>query len=1147
MTEKTQRPFRSRLLWLSGFLLVFGFLTVLALPLYWGTLLGLILRSNNITYSSYERIGSSRFTLQGVEMTLDQESATIAIHCDQMIAPMPFSFALGRDRDLHLIGWEVNYDAEDISTPPATETDSSLPEITNQVVEYYKTGRPYINSLELREGRLTISECSIQFTEILLQSDNLSIQGTVNPQAIPFKIDTTLVDLTKIPLNISLLEQAVDIALKLRPDTNNLNIEGEIRYENQPITLRGVWDTDGLAPDSFICEADTLKIKAPWLTPYSLDESVIASLSFEWADGGWNATAKGEAAAQAAGESLGLNLSAQLSGNTESVTVSELEVSSSGLNAQLESELKMNIRELTIPKEAVFSFSGSLADQPFLPLQGTVEGKLRFAPTEEQTYPKVQLELSGNGIRYDRFESDTLVIDAQLDWPLLTIRSAELIADSAIQLEMKGGIHLENRAFESLSVDVLLTSAWVQQFLNDSPDFEKAEASLRLQGAWLKPQHTAALSIKGIREDTLGTGDIQLNWDALGTSFHNLDFNAAFPDKYAAVIKGNGSLAYSSGEALAFNLVGKSTGEINQNETLALSYECMADAKGIALKTLKLQQDTVAVFEASGIFPVGIHPATNEPIRLLAPDASFSFDLHTSQHGQALEKLFASGEWDVIEPSVELQLKGPLSSLIGHTHITAKKLIPLSSILSAQKFNSKVPIENLNARLSFNENGITLENFQVLVFEKQIQSTAFLPMSEQNWKDLIEHRTLPDLSTATGKLNSEAFPLATLGHALPPMLRPEGTVSGSLTLEPKFHLSGELHLSKAATRPIAPFGALAQIEAHLKVDNRTLTIQDLSAKISDKPVTISGKVDLTEPANPRLDIKLIGDSLPLLRSSGIVLRGNPNLHIITSTNGQTRIEGRLQLKDSILTIDLADLAPNLSGVSTTVSAATRFPYFSITEAPFREWVLDVGIEGDSFMNVRTPGFTGQISADYHIGGTLEEPIAVGHLTVPQGVIRFPFASFKVSEAMVGTSQEEPFEPTLKVAANGKAYGYKITMEATGSISDPQVTFTSNPSLDTQAIILLITSGQIPNPEFTKSTGQRLSGIGLYLSKGLLADLGLIDPSEDRLQIRLGENISRTGRDTVEVEYKLSEKWSAQGDYDQFDSYNLDLKWKVFEK
>jgi len=59
--------------------------------------------------------------------------------------------------------------------------------------------------------------------------------------------------------------------------------------------------------------------------------------------------------------------------------------------------------------------------------------------------------------------------------------------------------------------------------------------------------------------------------------------------------------------------------------------------------------------------------------------------------------------------------------------------------------------------------------------------------------------------------------------------------------------------------------------------------------------------------------------------------------------------------------------------------------------------------------------------------------------------------------------------------------------------------------------------------------------------------GLGGGDESRLTITSGNQVSEEGRATYEVDYRLGARWTLVGEYDQFDDYNADLKWRMYQK
>jgi translocation and assembly module TamB len=109
-------------------------------------------------------------------------------------------------------------------------------------------------------------------------------------------------------------------------------------------------------------------------------------------------------------------------------------------------------------------------------------------------------------------------------------------------------------------------------------------------------------------------------------------------------------------------------------------------------------------------------------------------------------------------------------------------------------------------------------------------------------------------------------------------------------------------------------------------------------------------------------------------------------------------------------------------------------------------------------------------------------------------------------------------------------------------------FSSIPGLSSEEIVLMLTAGQVPRGVgVSATTQQRVQGLGLFVGKNLLSDFGLGGSGQERLTVRSGEEISQSGRPTYDIEYKLSGRWSVIGEYDRFDQYNLNLKYKLFSK
>jgi translocation and assembly module TamB len=353
-------------------------------------------------------------------------------------------------------------------------------------------------------------------------------------------------------------------------------------------------------------------------------------------------------------------------------------------------------------------------------------------------------------------------------------------------------------------------------------------------------------------------------------------------------------------------------------------------------------------------------------------------------------------------------------------------------------------------------------------------------------------------------------------------------------------------VTDAATAPLPTIGPISDIDADVQFRDRTVRIEAVKAQVGGAPIVIHGGIDFSDwkaetKRWPAVRLRVAGTNIALVRESQKIIRTDLDLQITNAARGTPSIGGVVNLRDSLFLAELANLVP--SGVR---KPSQRPPYFSVDAPLLRDWPLNVRVQGDRFLTVRTPFFRGEASVNLDLRGNLEAPLAVGDVRLNTGTISFPFATLSVKQGFVTLSSANPYDPQLFVTAAGRAYDFDIRLEMTGSAQSPILAFTSVPPLTSEQILLLVTSGQVPRTDYSLSTQQRAQGVGIFVGKSFMSQLGL-GGSGENLTIRSGESISERGRSTYSVEYKLTEDVSLVGEYDRFDEYNAGVKWRIFSK
>jgi translocation and assembly module TamB len=342
-------------------------------------------------------------------------------------------------------------------------------------------------------------------------------------------------------------------------------------------------------------------------------------------------------------------------------------------------------------------------------------------------------------------------------------------------------------------------------------------------------------------------------------------------------------------------------------------------------------------------------------------------------------------------------------------------------------------------------------------------------------------------------------------------------------------------------------GPIRDIHLSAKLNDWVIRLEKVTALVGGSPIWMSGEGDLRgtnwfKENVPPFTFALHGTNVPLSRQPESVIRSDLNLSVTKTNGAPALVAGMVQLRDSFYLSDLTDLVPGK-----VASPSRRPPYFSIEDEPFGDWRLVLRVSGERGLRVRSTLFNGQITPNLRLQGTLREPIALGDFKVDTGMVRLPFADFQVQQGLVTLSSDDPYRPRLLVSAGSKRFGYDVKMDITGPVDAPIIQFSSTPPLSSEQLVLMVTAGELPKTGFTLTPQQRAQTAALFVGKDLLAKLGFGDSGEPRLTITSGEEMSEEGKPTYNIEYKLTDRWALEGEYDRFNAYNAGLKWRVYSK
>jgi translocation and assembly module TamB len=579
-----------------------------------------------------------------------------------------------------------------------------------------------------------------------------------------------------------------------------------------------------------------------------------------------------------------------------------------------------------------------------------------------------------------------------------------------------------------------------------------------------------------------------------------------------------------------------------QPPTVAIAAELTVkgDQTGIALPRLLITSSTSTVIRAQGLLPATINPGLGSNTVQIDAEKPLQFDAAVQPEGFFWSEL---ADWTGVRlgtPHLNLELSGTWQAARGEIKLDARQVqLPVG--------RTRWPrLEDLQIQVLLDREKARLSQCRLLVQGQPVNLSGEVPLGRGFWTGLGA-KALPDFNQARARLEIHRADLAAFEPMLPKLLTPQGELNADISLLPGVKFDGQLSVQGLRTRPLADLGPIREIDVKMQFRDRTLKLEQATARIGPASVSAVGQADLTGTnwligVIPPFQFRLTGTNVPLARQPESIIRSDLAL-AVTKTNGAPPlISGLAHMRDSYYLSDLSALVPGKVATS-----ARRPPYFSIEDPGLADWRLALDVAGVRFLKVRSPLFNGELSANLKLQGTLKDPIALGDLKIDSGLVRFPFANFQVRQGLVTLSSQDPYHPQLLVSAASKQFGYDLRLEASGAVDAPVVQFNSTPPLSSEQIVLMVTAGQMPQNAFTLTPQQRAQTVALFLGRDVLSQMGFGDQTEDRLTVHSGEQVSDQGRPTYNVEYKLSPTWSLVGERDRFDDYNAGFKWRFYSK
>jgi translocation and assembly module TamB len=316
------------------------------------------------------------------------------------------------------------------------------------------------------------------------------------------------------------------------------------------------------------------------------------------------------------------------------------------------------------------------------------------------------------------------------------------------------------------------------------------------------------------------------------------------------------------------------------------------------------------------------------------------------------------------------------------------------------------------------------------------------------------------------------------------------TVRGTLK-QPQ--LAGKLELKKASFYLVDLPNGIDNANGMILFDQNRATIQDqIKAETGGGKLSLAGFVGLASgEAVYRLQAR--AEDVRVRYPEGVSTSANAQL-AFTGTSSHSVLSGTVSVR-RIGFNTRTDVGGILSSASKPVSTPS-------SPSPFlRGMQIDVRIETAPNVQFQTSLTSDvQAEADLRVRGTAATPAVSGRVDVNQGEIQFFGNKYAINRASVAFYNQVKIEPVLDMDLQTTVRGVIVNITASGTLSKLNISYRSDPPLQSSEIVALLAVGRAPDAMSTLASSQTVSNSG-FLATGTNTLLGqaLASPVSSRLQ------------------------------------------------
>lgn len=257
---------------------------------------------------------------------------------------------------------------------------------------------------------------------------------------------------------------------------------------------------------------------------------------------------------------------------------------------------------------------------------------------------------------------------------------------------------------------------------------------------------------------------------------------------------------------------------------------------------------------------------------------------------------------------------------------------------------------------------------------------------------------------------------------------------------------------------------LTQMSLSGRFDGNSLQLESLTAKAGDGSISAKGNVSLAAEQGYPMDLSAELRQAQLARSDALSATATGSIRLTKTGAEAPLLSGTIRLPETRYQIvrEGAAEVPRLTGVRfkpprgpQRITGSEPAP---ATGSAFSSVRLDLHLISPEKLYVSGMGLESEWRADFTINGTNSAPSLSGEVELIRGTLGFAGKSFDLTEGLVSFTGGKTLEPTVRIVATEDIDDVTVNVNVNGQAFNPEITFTSTPSLPQDELMSRILFG-----------------------------------------------------------------------------------------